>query len=1098
MPLTLSSIRKKARKTQDPYTTDEVLNTWQYLEILEQNPQLDSSLNDLTAAERTNRISSTKQSIKNVDQVRLQELMTADLSRYTAGELDTLRRFLGYVSSSDLNEALLPRIEAQEKVLQEEPEQLHSIQNEAPVEEPTETETEVEAQNNDVINESIIDDPQSPVAPPQEDNSEEVETNAGFADLDLDDYRPGFYDNNQEESTSSTGTVIIGEPEEEDKDDDKDEYQKNEELILHEVYGVSSAFPMTLSSNLETLGKYPENDKLFEKDENGKAKHPEFEDILNVIDHLEITKQTPLGREEKVPENEKIADINMFLQQVRHETEIYLANRYYSSSLDDFKYEFAERLRLNLLQLGGAKIATTFEEKQDAFDKFGTLARSFSGDHKADKFPIKQDTLIGYQAYKQSMAEKALAKMEKVLGPEKAGALSDLTHSVKHLDFNLQKKYGKKYSLVKNIFKSAGWGAAYGLAATTGPVGIAAVATASFANQTWGMYKDYKKQKQQIAGRIRAGEKVKPLTFGKYLSQNKMRLAGMALTASTVALGIGGAGGMDVSSLQSLKSTIGLTMAGGGAFHQAAQAYKAAPKGKKTMAAAKALGASVVGFAAGWLAGGAAAGSGHDTPTTESNAASMSDLPNNHEAITPEATPEVTDSVRIVQEAPTDSLQQSVPTAPAPVSEQINQPTDSTTVVIEQHAPTVPQTPEQSNPAPVQENAPVVSEVAPAIDVNNLTSEQQHDMKMLFLRDPAEANEILGNDGDKWLNSRELQEAWDKGEISAEQKEALVKFAGERFDDKGNFVDMEGKTSAAAMEADAKAWSSAHQSHDASEADKPFPTQEEAWNAMSDEAKAELLGNRTEISEADQNDPNRYKAVLGSDVEMSKLDNGSYVFAATMANGVPVHVTMDPSGTVTDMVVNAHGKYADYQCTENEIKNVNEQPAFEDMRESLRSRITAAESTQTVEISQPSNIVEVQTPENSSFSDVKVDKNNGDISFDYTRQTGTVVHATMSAEGELKALAVDAHGDTPAHEYTKRELSQMNNTQNFKEITQSWHQDISAMINGTESENVTIYHPDLDRVNNASQQGTPVTAEASSSGKVLLTPQQLQNARGRG
>lgn len=166
MPLTLSSIRKKARKTQDPYTTDEVLNTWQYLEILEQNPQLDSSLNDLTAAERTNRISSTKQSIKNVEQVRLQELMTADLSRYTAGELDTLRCFLGYVSSSDLNEALLPRIEAQEKVLQEEPEQLHSIQNEAPVEEATATETEVEAQNDDVINETIIDGPQSPVAPP--------------------------------------------------------------------------------------------------------------------------------------------------------------------------------------------------------------------------------------------------------------------------------------------------------------------------------------------------------------------------------------------------------------------------------------------------------------------------------------------------------------------------------------------------------------------------------------------------------------------------------------------------------------------------------------------------------------------------------------------------------------------------------------------------------------------------------------------------------------------------------------------------------------------------------------------------------------------
>lgn len=167
MPLNLSSIQTKASETQDPYTTDEILNTWSYLENLEKNPQYDdASLNDLTATQRNERISSTKDSLKKIDQVRLQELMTADLNRYTDGELDTLRRFLRNVSSSDLNEALLPRIEARKKVLQEEAEQLHSIQNEAPVEEPTETETEVEAQNNDVINESIIDDPQSPVVPP--------------------------------------------------------------------------------------------------------------------------------------------------------------------------------------------------------------------------------------------------------------------------------------------------------------------------------------------------------------------------------------------------------------------------------------------------------------------------------------------------------------------------------------------------------------------------------------------------------------------------------------------------------------------------------------------------------------------------------------------------------------------------------------------------------------------------------------------------------------------------------------------------------------------------------------------------------------------
>ena len=95
---------------------------------------------------------------------------------------------------------------------------------------------------------------------------------------------------------------------------------------------------------------------------------------------------------------------------------------------------------------------------------------------------------------------------------------------------------------------------------------------------------------------------------------------------------------------------------------------------------------------------------------------------------------------------------------------------------------------------------------AVAIDVNNLTDEQAHDIKMLFLRDPREANAILGQQGNDWMNSRELQESWDNGNITPEQKAELVKFAGERFDERGNFVGQ----NAEQMEAEAKAYSSAH------------------------------------------------------------------------------------------------------------------------------------------------------------------------------------------------------------------------------------------------------------------------------------------------
>ena len=51
-----------------------------------------------------------------------------------------------------------------------------------------------------------------------------------------------------------------------------------------------------------------------------------------------------------------------------------------------------------------------------------------------------------------------------------------------------------------------------------------------------------------------------------------------------------------------------------------------------------------------------------------------------------------------------------------------------------------------------------------------------------------------------------MQESWDNGNITPEQKAELVKFAGERFDERGNFVGQDAEK----MEAEAKAYSSAH------------------------------------------------------------------------------------------------------------------------------------------------------------------------------------------------------------------------------------------------------------------------------------------------
>lgn len=1134
--LTLSSIRSKIEKG-NALSVEELISFWSYVN----NPKED----DLSAVmNKNNKTEEDTLKARRNDfkkEVLFGKLFSdnLDLDHFNKGDLENLRSLLEHVSGLSMNLSIL-----HDKLSREIEEKLENIQEETPVHETEVTETPAEepvVENEAVYDgESVVGDTQPEVETMGGGNSQDTEKDNTIFQfepdnhLDSENQTEENEDSSLNENNDSPYTSATGEEHQDDSDEDvpaeenaeqenqteekKEDKKENsdtdntdeapetdenlsEEEAFNEIYGKPNK-PVYISDNLEAISKLPDTYELLDKNKEGKAIHPEFQDVSDALYKLVITRTNLMGKEKPVSDAEAGNDIYRFEQQTRHETEIYLANTSNGQvSLDDFKKEYADRLRVNLLLLTGAQATVDRADKQKISEEFGKLFSSNSG-----QIRINQDTLAGFQAYKQSMAEKAVGLMTKALGEEKAVSIHQLAGSVKNLNKQLQSRYGKKYVFLKNILKSAGWGAAYGVAATAaGPAGIAAVATASLANQMWGMYKDYKQQKQKIIGRIRAGEKVKPLTFKKYLNQNKMRLAGMALTTATAIGGLAGTGGVDILSFQAGKTIAGLSLAGVGAINQATRAYQKTEgsKLKKGIAAAGTFGASVVSFAAGWWAGSTAsevvAGFGDVNVPATDNAAHMDNTPAvNDTSTAPAPTTEVTDTVRVVQEAPADSLQQSVPAAPAPAPEAVNQPADSTRVVMEHQTPAPTGNDGQTGGDSSTSQTPANPEVAPAIDVNNLTAEQQHDMKMLFLRDPAEANEILGNDGDKWLNSRELQEAWDNGDISAEQKEALVKFAGERFDDKGNFVDVDGKTSAAAMEADAKAYSAA--SHARDDSPLPNPTPEEAFNQLTPEGKAALFGSANAELAQDQNvaDEQPNTAVLGSEVSMTALDNGNFVFAADMANGVPVHITMDQSGNITDMVINAHGEYADYQCSENEINVANTDPAFKDMRENLQSRLPAAENQPTTEVAQATDVIEVKTPENSAFSDVKFDKNNGDISFTYERSiNNSVVHATMGADGELKAFSIDAHGDKPAHEYSKHELSQLNKNESFKEISKGWHQDISAMLNGTESQNLTNNHPDLARVSNVSQ-STP-TAHETASTKVVLTPQQLQNAtRGRG
>ena len=569
------------------------------------------------------------------------------------------------------------------------------------------------------------------------------------------------------------------------------------------------------------------------------VKDKEFQDIYNVLNSLQIKGELKAFGRKTVDQNTKDSDLDLFREQIRRETEIYLANTSRNGiSTEDFKQEYADRLRNNLVQL---VYADKVSKGQISEKDFGKMFDEMAAAAK-DKKPIKinQESIIGWQAAKTNRLESAVKVEGKKPGYE--APAKAFSSRVKNLDDKLSKKYGAIYSVLKTAAKSAGWGTAYSLAgATMGPAGVAMVATASFANTSWNYFKDYKKARNDAMVK---GEK--PDNLWNYMKKNKLKTAGVFMGAATVAIGIGGLGAN--AAVHAARAGSGMALAAAGAVNQGANAYKntKGSKGQKLWAATKAIAVSGAAFAAAVMVGkginGIATEAYADTPDNTSDPTTNN--VNSAATSQPEITPEQPQMTEPVAEAPAPQgvlapeveqaqPQMTEPVAEAPAPQNISAPEveqeqpqevdwkqtiqDELSQGIDKpnaDGPEIPLRPDEntggeaSAPASAENTGGEASAPAEAvaIDVNNLTDEQAHDIKMLFLRDPREANAILGQQGNDWMNSRELQESWDNGNITPEQKAELVKFAGERFDERGNFVGQ----NAEQMEAEAKAYSSAH------------------------------------------------------------------------------------------------------------------------------------------------------------------------------------------------------------------------------------------------------------------------------------------------
>ncbi len=371
----------------------------------------------------------------------------------------------------------------------------------------------------------------------------------------------------------------------------------------------------------ELKNKYPEDEsvkeagkylaRFIEERDGQMLLYPEMADAIAALDKIKVKGDLTLLGRKNVEQNGPDSEIAKLKELARIETETYLANTTPAGQTitpEMFAKEYSDRLNKAIL---GVAVADQIAKGADPKETHNLM--DLLGDNKT--IDINQDSFSGYFTAR-SLRQTSAAQVTKQRRPN---ITKDLTAKIRAFDKKCSERYGEKYSIAKNMLSSFGWGAAFGVAAKVAvaypPLGaplMAGVAAASFAKNVYGICKDFKKQKARLAAQTNG--KV-ALRFWDYAKDNKLRMFGAVLSASTVAVsGLGVAGVAVSAAVQSAKAKAGIGLAFVGAVNGARQARAAAIEYNKhldpgqkpknvTLAGLKAAAISALSFGAGYAGG---------------------------------------------------------------------------------------------------------------------------------------------------------------------------------------------------------------------------------------------------------------------------------------------------------------------------------------------------------------------------------------------------------------------------------------------------------------------------------------------------------------
>ena len=549
--------------------------------------------------------------------------------------------------------------------------------------------------------------------------------------------------------------------------------EENINKACEERYGIDEAHLQAPEIIERNINAFSQGGYAVFKPDAELLKTEAFQDVAGLFSQLEITND----KDKAVKDQSE--DIALLMEQVRNETEMYLCNTSAEPlTPEKFEEEYATRLKMAVVEVLTADLALKENVSKDdeRYKEIEEKARQLYEDLRDGKpCSIRGSSLASWHGYRQGSVEYAANQIGLKSGYERIG--ETFASSVKSLDAKLEAKYKGVYKTAKKLTKTAlragGWSAAYGIGTALGPAGLAVVAGARVCVSGWQMVKAYKQQKKE------AEQKGEKYGFKEWIKQPTtwLQIAGSAVTTLGAGIGIAGAGGntlmFDMTNNQA-RMVAGAALAGTSASYSVVQAVKQTqgPWYKKAWAGTKTLGMAAAGYVVGMVTG-----------------REVSEFMAEHNVLPQQ--PDLTNNESQHQHNTSLDGKQPVwaqdPNAP--------QQTDDSEI----HVPYTKEGWEAEQ-----------AQIELHDQVTNLNDQQQHDIKMLFARDPREANEILGG---KWMSSDALQKAWDDGTITDVQKAELLDFASQRFDAAGHFQDVEGHTSALDMETEAKVWTAEHTPH---------------------------------------------------------------------------------------------------------------------------------------------------------------------------------------------------------------------------------------------------------------------------------------------